>query len=88
LRVNGHFLNVNVPSWKYPEIGMELMMSQVYISGSASGSIKDMQEMMDFAAAKNIKPWIQKYPMKDVNKAIQDFKDGKPRFRFVLENKE
>lgn len=42
--------------------------------------------MLLFAIEKNIKPWIQKYKMSDVNKAIEDFKAGKPRFRFVLEN--
>lgn len=42
--------------------------------------------MLLFAIEKNIKPWIQKHKMSDVNKAIEDFKAGKPRFRFVLEN--
>lgn len=42
--------------------------------------------MLDFAAEKQIKPWIQKWNMDDINKAMPAFKDGQPRYRFVLVN--
>ena len=87
LKFNGHFLNVSAPSWKFPEIAaFTLLMKQVKIEGSAIGSPAEIEEMLKFAEEKNIKPWIDIYPMADVNKAIEDFREGKPRFRFVLEN--
>jgi alcohol dehydrogenase (NADP+) len=63
-----------------------LILKQVKIYGSGIGSPQEIEEMLLFAAEKNIKPWITKYKMSDVNKAIEDFRAGKPRFRFVLEN--
>jgi alcohol dehydrogenase (NADP+) len=46
-----------------------------------------IMRMLDFVKEKDIKPWIQKYDMEDINKALPDFRAGKPRYRFVLVNK-
>lgn len=87
LKVNGKFMNVSAPDWNFPELNpLEMIMHQVSVSGSAAGSPKDMEKMINFAAEKKIKPWITKYKMSEVNKAFEDFRAGKPRFRFVLEN--
>lgn len=68
LRVNGQFMNVSGPAWRFPQINpLTMLPSQVSISGSAAGSRKEMQDMLNFAAEHNVKPWIQKYPMKDIN---------------------
>lgn len=42
--------------------------------------------MLNFAADKKIHPWINKYPMKDANKAIVDMDAGKARYRISLVN--
>jgi len=34
----------------------------------------------------NIKPWIEKRPLKDANKAIMDMTAGKARYRYTLVN--
>lgn len=87
MHVNGQFMNVFLPGWKFPQIApFALIANQVSISGSAAGSPGEMQEMIDFAAERGIKPWITKYKMSDINKAIADFRAGLPKFRFVLEN--
>lgn len=87
LHVNGQFMNVSIPDWKFPQISpFTLIVNQVSISGTAAGSPGEMQEMINFVAEKGIKPWIKKYKMSDINKAIADFRAGLPRFRFVLEN--
>ncbi|KAG1133604.1 hypothetical protein G6F61_003781 [Rhizopus arrhizus] len=87
LRPNGVFINVNAPDFKYPPVPlMMLLFKQIIICGSMVGSPSDTEEMLRFAADKNIRAWYKKYPMKDVNKALQDFRAGLPRFRFVLEN--
>lgn len=86
-RPNGIFINVGLPEWNFPEIRpMLLSMGQVTICGSAIGSPAEIEDMLIFAAKKNIKPWLTTYSMKDAPKAIEDFRAGKPRFRFVLEN--
>lgn len=56
------------------------------VAGSTIGSPSELKEMLEFAAKHNVRPWIQKYDMDDINKALPDFKAGKPRFRFVLVN--
>ncbi|KAI7892710.1 chaperonin 10-like protein [Mucor mucedo] len=84
---NGTFINVSLPSWNFPEVPpMMLSMSQVNICGSAIGSPAEIEDMLKFAAEHNVLPWIQKYPMKEAPKALEDFNKNLPRFRFVLEN--
>lgn len=87
MKVNGHFINVNVPNWDFPGMHVFTLISkQIKIYGSCVGSPKEIEEMLLFAAEKGVKPWITKYKMDDINQAIEDFRAGKPRFRFVLEN--
>lgn len=40
--------------------------------------------MLQLAADKNIQPWIELLPMKEVGKAVQGVQDGKARYRYVL----
>ena len=42
--------------------------------------------MLELAAEKNIKPWVQTRPMADANQAVQDMEAGKARYRYVLVN--
>ncbi|OBZ83624.1 NADP-dependent alcohol dehydrogenase C 2 [Choanephora cucurbitarum] len=87
IRGNGYFLNVNAPAWELPPMPPFMMlMAQVFIQGSCLGSPVEIEEMLKFAEQKNVRPWITMFSMKDVNKVLEDFRAGKPRFRFVLEN--
>ncbi|OAG05350.1 NAD(P)-binding protein [Paraphaeosphaeria sporulosa] len=63
-----------------------LIMKAVHITGSAIGSPKDIKEMLQLVSEKGIKPWTQEVSLKHTNKAILDFENGKPRYRFVLKN--
>jgi D-arabinose 1-dehydrogenase-like Zn-dependent alcohol dehydrogenase len=51
-----------------------------------SGSPEESEEMLKLVSEKNIKAWYQTFPMNQVNEAIEGFKAGKPRFRYVLKN--
>ncbi|KAI8883181.1 GroES-like protein [Backusella circina FSU 941] len=87
LQPNGVFINVNVPRWQFPALSPSLIIVlQVSIAGSAAGSPEESEEMLRFVSEKNIKTWYQTYPMDQVNQAIEDFRAGKPRFRYVLKN--
>lgn len=42
--------------------------------------------MLELAAEKGIKAWIQVRPMSDASAAVKDMEAGKARYRYVLEN--
>lgn len=50
-----------------------LLMSGVKLGGSAIGSPAVIREMLDLVATQNVKPWIVKRPIKDVNSALPSF---------------
>ncbi|NVJ59349.1 MAG: NAD(P)-dependent alcohol dehydrogenase [Gammaproteobacteria bacterium] len=63
-----------------------LLMGQRSVSASPVGAPVTIAEMLDFAVRHDIKPKVEVFDMKDVNKAIQHLKDGKARYRVVLKN--
>ncbi|KAG0213475.1 hypothetical protein BGX28_004330 [Mortierella sp. GBA30] len=42
-------------------------------------------EMLEFAAKHDVRPWVEKRPYEECNKALKDVHAGKPRYRIVLE---
>ncbi|KAK5162913.1 uncharacterized protein LTR77_011074 [Saxophila tyrrhenica] len=87
LDVGGRFIQVGAPEDPFPQFHpFALIAKRVSVEGSAIGSPKEIEEMLQLAADKKIKPWIQEMPMKDANKAIVQFEEGKPRYRYVLKN--
>lgn len=70
-----------------PEINaFTLLSSGIKIGGSGIGSPAQIQEMLQLAADKKVKPWIQSRSMKEANQAVIDMEAGKARYRYVLEN--
>ncbi|OMJ09970.1 putative mannitol dehydrogenase, partial [Smittium culicis] len=59
---------------------------EVYIGGSLIGGIKQIKETLEFASKHNIRPVIERVPMKDVNVGVNRVREGKARYRVVLEN--
>jgi alcohol dehydrogenase (NADP+) len=45
-----------------------------------------MAEMLQLAADKEVRPWVQQRPMSEANRAIMDMDNGKARYRYVLTN--
>ncbi|KAL0090173.1 chaperonin 10-like protein [Phycomyces blakesleeanus] len=87
LKTNGNFIIVGIPETPLTGIpAMMLAMHQISIVGSVIGSPAVIEDMLNFAAAHNVKPWISKYPMKEANEAVKAMREGKARYRFVLEN--
>lgn len=56
------------------------------VVGSNIGSPEDIADLFALAAEKDIKLWVQRWNMDDINKAMVDFGDGKPNYRYVLVN--
>lgn len=87
MKTNSHFIMVAIPEEPLSGIPAGLLViRQIALVGSCIGSPQMIEEMLEFAAEKGVKPWIQKYPLKDAPAAVQAMRDGKARYRFVLEN--
>jgi len=87
LRVKGTFVQVGAPEDKLPEMSAFAFIGKgISMTGSMIGSPAEVEEMLQLAADKKIKPWINKYSMKDANKAIVDIEAGKARYRISLVN--
>ena len=50
------------------------------------GSPAEIQEMLQFAADKEIEPWVETRPMEKANETLVDMEAGKARYRYVLVN--
>lgn len=55
------------------------------VCGSDIGGRKDMNEMLNFCAEKGVKPMVELMKMSEINKALDHLKNGKPRYRVVVE---
>jgi alcohol dehydrogenase (NADP+) len=87
LDVHGRFIQVGGPEEPFPAFSpFALITKHISLEGSSIGSPAQISEMLELAAAKKIKPWIEELPMGEANKAIVDLSDGKPRYRYVLKN--
>jgi D-arabinose 1-dehydrogenase-like Zn-dependent alcohol dehydrogenase len=87
LRTNGQFIQVGAPEDKLPAIAaFALIAKGCKIGGSQIGSPKDIEDMLNFAAEKGVKPWIEERSMKKANQSVVDMEDGKARYRYVLVN--
>ncbi|CAO3574305.1 unnamed protein product [Mortierella alpina] len=65
--------------------GGALLWRQVSMVGSAIGDKEMVKEMLQFAAEKNVRPWIERMPMSDPNTAVKHMMKGGPRYRIVME---
>lgn len=87
IKANGYFIMVALPEEPLKGIPAGLLaLRQISLVGSFIGSPKEIQDMLEFAAQHDVKPWIQKYSLKDTPQAVQAMRDGKAKYRIVLEN--
>lgn len=63
-----------------------LIGGQKSVSGSPVGSPAVMAQMLEFCARHGINPQVEYMPMSQIDDAFQRLRDGKPRYRIVLEN--
>ncbi|KAG2210377.1 hypothetical protein INT46_000958 [Mucor plumbeus] len=54
---------------------MALLMNQDFIHGFAIGKPKEIKEMLVFAVEKNVRPWITTYPISEVIKTLENFRE-------------
>jgi uncharacterized zinc-type alcohol dehydrogenase-like protein len=68
-----------------PVPAFALIMGERNISGSPTGSPYDIANMLQFAARHGISPQVERFPMSQVNEALDHLRAGKARYRIVLD---
>ena len=86
LRPKGTLCMVGVPPSPMAIQAFPLISGQRAISGSTTGSPRDLQEMLDVAARHGVKAVTERFPMAKANDAVAKVKKGKVRYRAVLVN--
>ncbi|KAF2750540.1 cinnamyl alcohol dehydrogenase [Sporormia fimetaria CBS 119925] len=87
LRAKGTFIQVGAPEDTLPGLSaFSLIAKGCKVGGSSIGSPHEIEEMLQFVAEKDIKPWVEVRSMKTANQSIVDMEDGKARYRYVLAN--
>lgn len=85
IAVGGTLCAVAVPEEEFKIIPFHLILSEVKFTASAIGSHKEMKQMLQFCADHDVKPWIQVFPLTQVNDALKQVDTNKIRFRAVLD---
>ncbi|TYZ69203.1 hypothetical protein PybrP1_011405 [[Pythium] brassicae (nom. inval.)] len=86
LRPRGTCVMLGLPNDEVKFLPFFIVSDGKKLVGSKIGSIEDIKDMLALAAEKNVRPIIQKLPMRQLNDGIQLVRDGKVRYRVVLEN--
>jgi uncharacterized zinc-type alcohol dehydrogenase-like protein len=63
---------------------LSLVFSEKKISGGLVASRSETMQMLDFAARTGVRPWVETFPMRDINRAISRVRAGDVRYRAVL----
>lgn len=88
LRQRGTFIMVGLPpvGKEYLKIDTHfLVFNEITIVGGNVGSVKDMEEMLEFANKHKIYPVVEMFGFDDFQKAIRRLQYEKPRFRCVVQ---
>jgi alcohol/geraniol dehydrogenase (NADP+) len=86
LAPGGRLHVVGVTPSPIPVPSFKLIASQAQVSGTPLGSPANCATMLDFVARHDIRPVIETFKMSNVNAALAHLRDGKARYRIVLEN--
>lgn len=87
LDVGGILVQVGAPEDALPSFKVfSLILKNLKLGGSMIGTRQHIKDMFDLVAKEDVKSWVQVRPMSDANQVLIDFEDGKPRYRYVLQN--
>jgi uncharacterized zinc-type alcohol dehydrogenase-like protein len=77
---------VGVPPHPIQLPAFGLIAGQKAVSGSPTGSPRDLHEMLDVAARHGVKAITESFPMAKANEAVAKVKKNQVRYRAVLGN--
>ncbi|RDW83251.1 NADP-dependent alcohol dehydrogenase 6 [Coleophoma crateriformis] len=87
LDVHGHFVSVGLPEGEgQPMKSQDLLSNGVLVGASHLGSRKEVLAMLQLAADKGIKSWVEEIPIsaENLKTALLRLHDNKVRYRFTL----
>lgn len=86
-KINGVFVQLGVPAFAQPSefnFGV-LPFRQIIVTGSGTGSRKDVREMLEFSAKHNVVPLCEQFNFEEFPQAFEKLEHGKPIFRCVVD---
>jgi D-arabinose 1-dehydrogenase-like Zn-dependent alcohol dehydrogenase len=84
LGVNGKLVIVGASAEPFAVSSFQLLTARKSIMGWPSGTSKDSEDTLRFAAANGVRPMIETFPLHRVADAYERMMSGKVRFRSVL----
>ncbi len=87
LKRDGTMTIVGAPENPQPVNVFSLLTARRSLAGSATGGIKETQEMLDYCAKHNIASEIEMIEMSDINKAYERLLKQDVKYRFVIDMK-
>ncbi|RGP77603.1 nadp-dependent alcohol dehydrogenase [Fusarium longipes] len=88
LKVDGTLVSVGAPEKAIPINIFSLLPFRRSFSSASIATPDELRDMLQLAADKNLKPWVETRPMREANETLKDLQAGKPRFRYVLVNED
>ena len=86
VKTDGALVNVGAPAEPLPVPVFSLLLQRRTFAGSAIGSIRETQEMLDFCAEHGIAAEIEVISADQVNEAWERVLASDVRYRFVIDN--
>jgi uncharacterized zinc-type alcohol dehydrogenase-like protein len=86
LKTDGAIVNVGAPPEPMPVPAMQLILQRRTFAGSAIGSIRETQEMLDFCAEHGIGAEIELISADQLNDAWERVLASDVRYRFVIDS--
>jgi D-arabinose 1-dehydrogenase-like Zn-dependent alcohol dehydrogenase len=84
LGVDGKLLLIGAAAEPFAVSSFQLLVARKSIVGWPSGTAKDSEDALKFAAANSIRPMIETFPLERAADAYEHMISGKVRFRSVL----
>jgi len=84
LGVDGKLVTIAVSFEPFSVSSPQLLMARKSVMGWPSGTSKDSEDTLKFAAANGVRPMIETFPLERIGDAYEHMMSGKVRFRSVL----
>ncbi|KHL02432.1 alcohol dehydrogenase catalytic domain-containing protein [Sinomonas humi] len=84
LAPRGRLVVLGVPHEPLPITAGDIVGGSRLVAGHASGSAKDSEDTLRFAALTGVRPLIETYPLEKASDGFERMMSGKARFRVVL----
>ncbi|GAA4044137.1 alcohol dehydrogenase [Arthrobacter methylotrophus] len=86
LAARGRLVVVGVPHEPLSVSAAALVMGSSSVAGHASGTAKDSEDTLRFAALTGVRPMVETYPLEKAAEGFDRMMSGRARFRVVLTN--